>query len=40
MDRLQLFNEQQKKLAAWRFFNNASKVIYGEGAPSVCDLEE
>ena len=37
MERLRLFNEQQK-LAAWRFFDHCRKVIHREGAPRICDL--
>jgi len=40
MERLRLFNEQQKKLAAWRFFDSSCKVIQREGAPTICDLQE
>jgi hypothetical protein len=35
-ERLRLL--EQQKLAAWRFFDNTCKVIYGEGAPTICDL--
>jgi hypothetical protein len=38
MERLRLFNEQQK-LAAWRFFDNCRKVIHREGAPGTFDLQ-